>query len=41
VQFVNDIVLNEEYTDKVIEGKFKIFESFGLDKNDYLFIYEQ
>ena len=33
-------MLCEDYTDKLIEQKFKTFDSFGLDKNDYIYIYE-
>lgn len=40
IEFVTDVVLKEEYTEKVIEDKFKLFDNFGLDKNDYLYIYE-
>ena len=40
IEFVTEVVLKEEYTEKVIEDNFKLYNSFGLDKNDYIYIYE-
>ncbi len=40
ISFVTEIVLMEEYTEKIIEDKFKIFEGFEMGKNDYIYIYE-
>lgn len=38
--FIIKIVLLEEYTEHLIDQKFEIYDSFGLDKNDYIYIYE-